>query len=134
MKKEEIMEAKKLTAPKFKSLQFNHILITTDYEGKNSNIILTSDTTTKALKEIQTVVAVGPHVQNEDIVPGAKVYLDVDRLSAPAGSSGKITHLRNIAFNKYTGEVVTADNTLLNPEKDREYYILLTDREILMVL
>ena len=127
---------KELTQPKFKTIQFNHILITTDYEGKGkeSSIILPDETRSRALKEIQTVVAVGEHVVTKGLEVGAKVLIDVDKLYAKAPSSGKQMHLRTIAFNKYTGDIITGDNYQENPEKDREYYILITDREILMVL
>ena len=131
---ETLEKKRKEVAPKVGKVQFNHILLTADYHGKESKIIQSANESpnSKALYEVQKIVAKGPNVSEMEV--GDEVYIDIDRLMAPGDSSGKITHIRQLFFNKYTGELVTSKNWMDNPEEDREGYMLLTDREILMVL
>lgn len=133
----ETVEVKKAVAPKVGQLQFNHVLLTTEYKGQQkSSIILTENmgVNEKPLFETQKVIAAGPQAEAGGIKPGVMVYLDVDRLMAPGDSSGKITHIRRLYYHRYTGELITGRNFENYPEHERDEYMVLTDREILMIL
>ena len=112
-------------------LSFNHILVTK--EMVSSSLVLSMDSRNAAregvIKDIQTVVKVGPFVKPENGVnlkEGDKVLLDYSKVTA------KNAKILNIVFHKETGEYVE-DNSKFKPE-ETEDYLLLTDREILMVI
>lgn len=112
-------------------LSFNHILVTR--EMAQTSLVLSMDARNAArdgvIKDIQTVVKVGPFVKPENgvnVKEGDKVLLDYMKVTA------KNAKILNIVFNKTTGEYVE-DSSKLKPEEYEEF-LLLTDREILMVI
>lgn len=112
-------------------LSFNHILVTK--ETVLSSLVLSADTRNAArdgvIKDIQTVVKTGPYVKPENgvqIKEGDRVLLDYSKVTA------KNAKILNICFHKETGEYVE-DSSKVEPG-DYEEFLLLTDREILMVI
>lgn len=137
--KEKITEV----APKVGRIQFNHIIITTDQIGKNSDIIMSStgDTDKALLSEVQTVIAAGPTAgayktklgTELSIQPGDKILVDTGLLSAKRVGGGEV-RLINFQFSKSTGDLITSINDKDFDKDDRASYIMISDREILMVL
>lgn len=111
---------------KIKGLQFNHVLITADYIGNNSNLVMVDTVKTQRVcKDIQRVLEVGPHVK--DIKKYDKVIIDTRKLGA------KNSNVIQVDYNKLTGDIIHADNSDVDI-KDIESAFLITDREILFVL
>lgn len=112
-------------------LSFNHILVTKNMVS--STLVLSADTRNAAregvIKDIQTVVKVGPFVKPENgvnIKEGDKVLLDYSKVTA------KNAKILNITLHKETGEYV--EDLKKFKEGETEDFLLLTDREILMVI
>jgi len=134
---------KKTKLPKIGRIQFNHIIVTTNYVGSNSNIItdVTGRVNKSLLSEVQTIIAAGPTAglyTNKDGVecsmqPGDKVLIDTQLLQAKRVGGGQ-TRLINFQFDKNTGDLITSENVNEINEEDTENYIMISDREILMVL
>jgi len=109
--------------PKIKKLMFNKILVTADV--LSSKIILSKDdNNTNTIKEVQTVVAVGPFCSQEGgsgIKVGDRVVLDPQHLKATT-----------VAINKHTGEYVDYGSKVTKEEID--LYLLINDRDVVMVI
>ena len=109
--------------PKIKRLLFNKILVTADM--LSSTIILSKDDkNTNTIKEVQTVVAVGPFCANEggsNIQIGDRVVLDPIHLKATT-----------VAINKHTGEYVDYGSKV--NKEDIDLYLLINDRDVVMVI
>jgi hypothetical protein len=118
--------------PKIK-LQHNHVIISANRLGQDSKIILADSTSNASLKINQTVLAKGVNVP-EMINVGDMIYIDHDKIMAKAVSSGKSVHLRSIAYDKNTGEVLHDDNAKGIKEDDISNGLLITYNEILGVL
>jgi co-chaperonin GroES (HSP10) len=111
--------------PKFKGVTFGRLLVTANEIVTDSGIILADipNKPGKTLSDIQTVIAVGPMVKEENglnVKAGDKVLLDVSspKMGLP------------IAFNKITGEIAGPTDT----EKTSDVYFLIESRSVLMVL
>lgn len=108
---------------KVKKLMFNKVIITGDV--LSSSIILSKDDkNTVTLKEVQTVVAVGPvcsHENGSGVAVGDRVVIDPTHLKA-----------QQIAFRKDTGEYVGYGDKY--SKEDLEFYYMITDRDIVMIL
>lgn len=132
-----------IVAPKVGRIQFNHIIITTDQIGIDSDIIMSStgETDKALLSEVQTVIAAGPNAgayttstgAERSIQPGDKVLVDVALLNAKRAGGGQV-RLINFQFSKSTGELITSENEKEFDKEDYADYIMISDREILMVL
>lgn len=124
-------ENKEEKLPKLKigNLQFNHVLVTGDYKGKDSGIIMPESVkgNSRTVKNVQRIISVGEHVNNFNI--GDKVMLDTDKLQA------KNARVLGIAYDPASGEVIHDDNEKNFEKKYLEEKIetafLITDREIL---
>lgn len=124
-------ESKKLPELNIKSLQFNHVLVTADYYGKDSGILMEDGTKAKrAAKDVQTVLAIGPHVKDSGVIEvGDRVMIDTDKLSA------KNSRIITLHYNKESNKMINADTAKeLDKEDLAEACFLITDREILFPL
>lgn len=137
-----VKKAIKAVPPKVGRIQFNHLVVTTDYVGKDSSIIMSSsgDSDKSVIGEIQTVVAAGPNAgayitssgDTRSIQPGDKVMLDLGLLNAKRAGGGGVRVI-TFQYSKSTGMMFTSD-TLPNADKeDIANYIMISDREILMI-
>ena len=128
-----------IVAPIVGRIQFNHIIITTDSVGQDSNIITSSTgkVDKSMLSEVQTVIAAVPNAggseEDNKIVAGDKVLVDVMLLNAKRAQGGQ-TRLIAFNFSKSTGELITSLNEKRFAEDDSVDYVMISDREILMVL
>lgn len=112
--------------PKVKAVMFNKLLVTAEQPA--TKIILSKDdANTRTLKEVQTVVITGPFCSQEGgsgIKVGDKVVIDPAHLKAT-----------QVAINKFTGEYVEFSDYETRAKKDEiEFYLLINDRDVVMVL
>jgi hypothetical protein len=109
--------------PKIKALTFNHILVTAE-KPVTSSLILPDDKGIKFIKEIQTVVKVGPFcAEGTKIQEGDKVMLDPTRLKA-----------LSLYFNKLTGEIMPSETPVKEIDEFGVQYILVHDRDVIAIL
>lgn len=124
--------------PRIKALQFNHVLVTANVMGRESNIILPdSQKNARVSKDIQTVLMKGAtagidHNGISTFDVGDTVMLDNDKLQA------KNSRVITVSYNNMTGEVYNTDNHSSYKEDYDKGLVseafLITDREILFAL
>lgn len=138
-----VKKAIKVVAPTMGRIQFNHVIITTNQVGQDSNIIMSSgnDKTNKAMmSEIQTVMTAGPNAgayitpsgEQKSIQAGDIVLVDVGLLNAKRAQGGQ-TRLIGFEYTKSTGELITSLNEKDFDKDDSVNYAMISDREILMI-
>lgn len=126
------MEKKKV-APKVKNLLMSTMLIT----AEQTSSLLLSPNSQAGMKNIQTVVAVGPHIKPEngyDIKPGDKVLLNIEGLMQEV-KPGEWRQTRPIgqavAFDDTTGEFCGYD---ADEKKNQTQYYLIDSRRVMFVV
>lgn len=118
---------------KIKNLLTSTVLIT----GENTSNLVLSPNAQAGMKNIQTVVQVGPHIKPEngyDIKSGDKVLLNLEGLEVEQ-ANGKVLYRpvgQPITFDNETGEFIGyyADK---NKENEIQYW-LVDSRRILLVI
>lgn len=115
-------------SPKIK-LSFNSVLVTAKKLNEGSKIITDMvKNPGQVLREVQKVVAIGPFVKETN---GVDINVGDNVVLSPRIKEGN-SKLVSYAFNKFTGEYVEYGADYV--EKDLEFYLLVTDRDILGVV
>ena len=122
----------KSKAPDIKQLIGSTVLIA----AEQSSTVILSPNSQGGLKDVQTVIRVGPHIRPDNgynIVPGDKVLLNLEGLFK-TGIDGRTKQVaaigQELVFDNETGEFV---GYKYDKNKNQTLYFLIDARRILLV-
>ena len=133
------MKKEEMVYPKIKQLAYTDILISADYTGKDSGIVgADGKSATRMMKQVQTVLAVGPHSQRSadrhGFSQGDKVILDVDKLIGKRQNGESAARMITIPYNNKTGQILIEVKKDDIKEADVSYAVMIDPRSVLMIL